>query len=424
MNKDFLGLNNFVWWFGVIENRLDPLELGRCQIRCFGWHSESVNQISTDKLPWAHPILPYGVKNVQPPPEGTMVFGFFADGEDGEYPILMGTVPGIPDEILDRGIGFSDPLSIADKRNAAMPRKIDTIKSTLGKDTKGIRIADEDPSRYPKYLNEPTTSRLARPVRGEKDGKFDGVTNESIANTTIDIQRKMRVTGIPTAAASQWDEAYPTYAAKFPYNNVTETESGHAFELDDTFGAERVQLSHRTGSTLEFANTGATKIKSTSSRQDITMGDQRTYVNGDKYETIDGDYYLQVGGKLRILAKSVEIVSGSGTVISAPEGISISGGQSVSVTGLSVSMSGVSATMSGVKAEVSGLMSAAVNGGIVRLQGKGGVVTEGPLIQETALFINRQGIESINSCIPNPFPEPSPVADLSNADSISKLNLG
>ena len=83
MNKDFLGLNNFVWWFGVIENRLDPLELGRCQIRCFGWHNESVNQISTDKLPWAHPILPYGVKNVQPPPEGTLVFGFFADGEDG-----------------------------------------------------------------------------------------------------------------------------------------------------------------------------------------------------------------------------------------------------------------------------------------------------------------------------------------------------
>ncbi len=54
-------------------------------------------------------------------------------------------------------------------------------------------MKDEDPSRYPKYLNEPTTSRLSRPVRGEKDGKFDGVTNESIANTTIDIQRKTRI---------------------------------------------------------------------------------------------------------------------------------------------------------------------------------------------------------------------------------------
>jgi len=407
MNTNFLGLGNFVWWFGIVENRLDPLELGRCQVRCFGWHNESSKQISTNSLPWAHPVVPYGVKNVQPPTEGTMVFGFFADGSEGQYPILMGTVPGIPEELLDRELGFSDPLSIADKRNAAMPRKIDTIKSTLGKDTKGIRIADEDPSRYPKHLNEPTTSRLARPVRGEKDGKFDGVTSESIANTTIDIQRKMRVTGIPTAAASQWDEAYPTYAAKFPYNNVTETESGHAFELDDTFGTERVQLSHRTGSTLEFANTGATKIKSTSSRQDITMGDQRTYVNGDKYETIDGDYYLQIGGKLRILAKSIEIVSGSGTAISAPQGISIAGGQSVSITGLSASMSGVSTTVSGVKAEVSGLMSATVNGGVVHVLGKGAVVVKSPYGRVEHGISEEQGIKSLNTCTPNPITDPT-----------------
>jgi hypothetical protein len=408
MNKDFLGLNNFVWWFGVVEDRIDPLELGRCRVRCFGWHNESSNQIPVDKLPWAHPIVPYGLKSVQPPTEGTMVFGFFADGEEGQYPIIMGTVPGIPDEIRDISAGFSDPLSAADKRNAAMPRKIDTGASQLGKDTKGIRIADEDPSRYPKYLNEPTTSRLARPVRGEKDGKFDGVTNESIANTTIDIQRKMRVTGIPTAAASQWDEAYPSYAAKFPYNNVTETESGHAFELDDTFGFERVQLSHRTGSTLEFANTGATKIKSTSSRQDITMGDQRTYVNGDKYETIDGDYYLQIGGKLRILAKSVEIVSGSGTAISAPQGVSIAGGQSVAITGLSASMSGVSTTVSGVKTQVSGAMSTTVSGAVTHIVGNAAVVVKSPYGRAEHLISEEQGIKNLNTCTPNPIPDPLP----------------
>jgi hypothetical protein len=381
---------------------------GRCRVRCFGWHNESPNQIPVDKLPWAHPIVPYGLKSVQPPTEGTMVFGFFSDGEEGQYPIIMGTVPGIPDEIRDISAGFSDPLSAADKRNAAMPRKIDTGASQLGKDTKGIRIADEDPSRYPKYLNEPTISRLARPVRGEKDGKFDGVTNESIANTTIDIQRKTRVTGIPTAAASQWDEAYPSYAAKFPYNNVTETESGHAFELDDTFGFERVQLSHRTGSTLEFANTGATKIKSTSSRQDITMGDQRTYVNGDKYETIDGDYYLQIGGKLRILAKSVEIVSGSGTAISAPQGISITGGQSVAITGLSASMSGVSTTVSGVKTQVSGEMSTTVSGAVTHILGNAAVVVKSPYGRAEHLISEEQGIKNLNTCTPNPIPDPLP----------------
>jgi len=406
-NVDFLGLNNFVWWFGVVENRLDPLELGRCQVRCFGWHTKDKNQILTENLPWAHPVVPYGVKNVQPPTEGTMVFGFFADGKEGKFPIIMGTVPGIPEELMDREQGFADPLSVEDKRDAAMPRKIDTSKTVLDTDTQGLKIQDENPSRYPKHLNEPTTSRLARPVRGEKDGKFDGVTSESIANTTIELQRKTRVINVATVVGN-WDEAYPTYAAKFPYNNVTETESGHAFELDDTYGFERVQLSHRTGSTLEFANNGSTKIRSTSSRQDITMGDQKTYVNGNKYETIDGDYYLRVGGKLRIFAKSVEIVSGSSTSITAPQAVEVTGGQSVSVSGLSVGVSGVMISVSGVKTQVSGKLETVVAGAIVQITGDAAVVTKAPYARLETNISEEQGIKSLNTCTPNPIPEPKP----------------
>ena len=422
MTPHFLGLNNFVWWFGIVENRLDPLQLGRCQVRCFGWHSKNKADIATEDLPWAHPVVPYGVNNVQPPTEGTMVFGLFADGKEARYPIVMGTVPGVPEELLDREIGFADPLSVADKRNAAMPRKLSMVgyfnletgeeveaKTYLGKNTKGIQIVEENPSRYPKYLNEPTTSRLARPVRGKlANGQFSGVTSESIAGTTIDLQRKTTVTGIPTAAGDQWDETYPAYQAEYPYNHVIETESGHAFEMDDTYLFERVQLSHRTGSTLEFSKFGKTKIKSMSSRQDITMGDQRTYVNGDKYETIDGDYYLQVGGKLRITAKSIEIVSGSSTAINAPQGIDIAGGTSVSVSGLSVGMSGVMTSVSGVKTDISGKMSTTVDGGVVHVQSPAAVVTKGPLVQTEAEIINNQGVESMNSCIPNPIPDPVP----------------
>ena len=36
--ENFLGKDGFVWWKGVIENRDDPLHLGRCQVRIFGWH--------------------------------------------------------------------------------------------------------------------------------------------------------------------------------------------------------------------------------------------------------------------------------------------------------------------------------------------------------------------------------------------------
>lgn len=412
MDGSILGANGFVWWFGVVENRIDPLELGRCKVRCFGWHTEDVNQISTEDLPWAHPIVPYGVKNVQPPTEGTMVFGFFADGKEGQYPIIMGVVPGIPEEIRQINAGFTDPLSAAQKQSAGFPRKLDNEKTKLGKDTKGINRVEEAPSRYPKYLNEPTTSRLARPVRGEKDGKFDGVTSESIAGTTIDLQRKSRVTGIPTAAGNQWDEAYPTYAAKFPYNNVTETESGHAFELDDTHDHERVQLSHRTGSTLEFANTGATKIKSTSSRQDITMGDQRTYVNGNKYETIDGDYYLNVGGKLVIKAGSIEIVSGSSTQITAPQSVAVTGGQAATLTAPSVGVNGVMTSVSGVKTEVTGKMSTTVSGAITHILGDAAVVTKAPYLRGESNISEEHGIKSLNTCTPNPIKDPIPNPDV------------
>jgi len=409
IDQDFVGLNNFVWWFGVVEDRQDPLNLGRCRVRCFGWHTEDVAQIAIDDLPWAQPVVPYGSKVVQPPTEGTMVFGFFADGQIGNFPIILGTVPGIPAELREIGTGFTDPLTVDQKKAIGIPRKLDTGKSVLRKNTQGVNIVDELPTRYPRNLNEPNTSRLARPVRGEKGGKFDGIDSASIANTTIDFQRKSRVTNVATSAASTWDEAYPTYAAKFPYNHVTETESGHAFEMDDTYGFERVQLSHRTGSTLEFANTGATKIKSMSSRQDLTMGDHRNYVNGTKYETIDGDFYLQVGGKLRIHAGSIEIVSGTSTAVSAPQAVEISGGQSATMTALQVGMSGVMASVSGVKTDINGEMAASVNGGLVQVKGKGSIKLKSDgIIGAYSPFQNRQGVESINSCIPDPVPDVPP----------------
>jgi hypothetical protein len=281
MESEFLGLNNFVWWFGVVEDRLDPLELGRCKIRCFGWHTSDVNQIRISDLPWAHPIVPYGAKAVQPPAEGTMVFGFFADGKEGHYPIILGTVPGIPDERRQNNMGFTDPYTDEEKAALDFPRKIK--EAFIKADSRGVQVTDDVPKRNPVNLNEPSISRLARPVRGSENGVYDGIDPNSIANTTIDIQRKTRVVNVMTAKGSTWDEPFPAFNAMYPFNHVLETESGHAFEMDDTNEFERVQLSHRTGSTLEFLPEGHTKIKSQKGRYDVTMGDHRNYINGDKY---------------------------------------------------------------------------------------------------------------------------------------------
>ena len=48
--KNFIGLEGFIWWIGVVEDRHDPEQLGRVRVRCFGWHTEDKNKIP-NKIP-------------------------------------------------------------------------------------------------------------------------------------------------------------------------------------------------------------------------------------------------------------------------------------------------------------------------------------------------------------------------------------
>lgn len=97
MHKDdFAGLNGFVWWVGVIENRIDPLAIGRCQVRILGWHSQDKNEVPTSKLPWSYPIYPINnSKEFSAPRVGDWVLGFFFDGKNGQQPVMFGVMPGI-----------------------------------------------------------------------------------------------------------------------------------------------------------------------------------------------------------------------------------------------------------------------------------------------------------------------------------------
>ena len=66
---------------GVVENRKDPLQLGRYQVRIVGIHSSDKNLLPTKDLPWATPFLgttSAGVSGVGATPtglvEGSSVF--------------------------------------------------------------------------------------------------------------------------------------------------------------------------------------------------------------------------------------------------------------------------------------------------------------------------------------------------------------
>lgn len=97
--KNFLGKEGFVWWIGVVENRMDPIGLGRCQVRIFGWHGDGSDKNKIDipatDLPWAQPLYPINAsKTFSAPQIGDWIVGFFLDGESGQSPVMMGVLPG------------------------------------------------------------------------------------------------------------------------------------------------------------------------------------------------------------------------------------------------------------------------------------------------------------------------------------------
>jgi len=56
IEKNYAGLDGFIWWMGVVENRSDPLGIGRCQVRIYGWHTGSLVEIPREDLPWAQAV--------------------------------------------------------------------------------------------------------------------------------------------------------------------------------------------------------------------------------------------------------------------------------------------------------------------------------------------------------------------------------
>jgi hypothetical protein len=276
-NKDFAGKNGFIWWVGVVEKISDPLKLGRCKVRCAGWHTDNKSLLPTDNLPWAQSSLPVNARDTYPPREGDMVFGFFFDGENAQQPVVLGVLPGIPLFAANRQNGFNDARTSSELQNS--PRT--PASKTYSTDGTGIKITEKSAAEsYPRILDEPTTSRLAR-------------NDENMSKTFVQERKDNVVKSVPTVNGT-WTEPTTQYAAKYPYNNVTETESGHVMEFDDTVGKERIQLAHRNGSFQEWFPAGDKVEKITKDNYEIVMGNDRVYIMGKCFVTVQGDAEVYV----------------------------------------------------------------------------------------------------------------------------------
>lgn len=298
-----LGHDNFIWWLGVVEDRQDPLNLGRCRVRIFGSHTENLNEIPTDDLPWAQTIVPVNQALVTGSPmEGDYVFGFFFDGLNSQSPCILGVLPGIPQQFSSASKGFMDNRT-ADQLTKSPKKPV----------INGSNWSEGEASLNPTVVGEPTTSRLSR--------------NEKLENTLIGYRKETLDENVPTSTGASWSEPTTEYKATAPFNRVLETESGHIMEFDDTPEGERINLTHRKGTFFEIYPDGSKVTKVVGKDYEIILsdknvhvkgvcnitvdGDANLYVKGGVVEKVDGDYLLNVTGDIAINGKTINLNKGT-----------------------------------------------------------------------------------------------------------------
>ena len=264
--QNFLGQDGFIWFVGVVEDRADPQYLGRCRVRCLGYHTENKLELPTADLPWAMPMLPItssGISGIGQTPlglvEGAWGLGFFRDSNYAQEPIIVGSLPGRPSEEAG-DTGFYDPNKI-----------------------------------FPRHIDEPDVNRLA-------------VNDEDNPHLALELRKATRTTGLATAdfdatkAADEsdiiasdtdtWDQPEIAYGSIYPNNHVYESESGHLLEFDDTADKERIHLYHKTGSSVEYNPNG--------DRIDIIKGISYNITSSHNLVNIDGRSDISIGGRHKI----------------------------------------------------------------------------------------------------------------------------
>lgn len=256
-----------VFWFGVVEDVNDPKMKGRVKVRIFGIHNPDKKILPTKDLPWSLVCSSPSSSGMGGSPSsllpGSWCFLTFVDQFSKQIPMVLGTLEGNPGDIVEQDLFEKKERKLRSDNN------------------KGFVDPDK---KYPLHPNEPDINRLAR--------------NEKIDETIVKTKKDNVIRDIPMAGDLKWQEPETEYDAKYPYNKVTETQSGHIIEYDDTPGKERIQHYHKSGTFDEIYPDGKKVQKIIKDNYELVLGDDYLYVKGNTNISIEGNVNLYVKGNV------------------------------------------------------------------------------------------------------------------------------
>lgn len=212
----FLGFDAFKWFEGVVEDRFDPLELGRVRVRVYGIHTaqkvkSEQKGIPTEELLWMNCITPVTsarVSGIGDSPtglvEGSEVFGYFRD-QMCQVGVIIGSIGGIEHQTNpDRG--FADPNGQYPRDDYYGQQDVNKLARTVGLDLNEEPIDGGDVGVGSTYnqLQDANKSIAVNP----DDGPADDYIPDDDPNYTIE---KMLVNDEGVRNRVYWDtEGFPT----------------------------------------------------------------------------------------------------------------------------------------------------------------------------------------------------------------------
>ena len=257
-------------YYGVVEDRGDPKQLGRLRVRVLGLHTEDKVILPTKDLPWATVLTHDGaMSGLGSTPsfyvEGTWVLVSFFDS-DRQEPYVLGGLPGISPSSVDSTIGFSDS-------SGTYPKETNT--SDVHENARGSSTAAN-----------PTNRDSIRKV-AVASADFDGFEIPTVGGT-------LSVVGSNSTTFDEPLVVNGTYKPTYPKNHVYSTETGHLFEFDDSSDHKRILLSHSSGSYLEYSDDGTLVSHIVSKMFEVVSSSKSSLIEGDSVETIDGGLKIKV----------------------------------------------------------------------------------------------------------------------------------